>query len=76
MQPKNTECFYLRMLIYETRGLTCFSDFLKKVDKYLSETYREACQRLGLRENDNHWTTAETAEQVNDLFAIILTKRG
>ena len=79
VHPKNAECFYLRLLLHTIRGPTCFED-LKTVDGYICETYREACQRLGLLENDNHWELAmneaaqtATASQIRELFAIILT---
>lgn len=54
------------------------SQIKKKINGYVCEMYREACQRLGLLENDNHWELAlqeaaltATAEQVKDLFVII-----
>lgn len=79
VHPKNAECFFLRLLLHQIRGPTCFED-VKTVDNYICETYREACQRLGLLENDNHWDFAlqeavqtATAEQIRDLFAIIFT---
>lgn len=79
VHPKNAECFYLRLLLHEVRGPTSFED-LRTVDGYICEKYREACQRRGLLENDNHWQqtmkeAAETAkaDQLKELFAIILT---
>lgn len=79
VHPKNAECFFLRLLLHKIRGPTSFSD-LKTVDGYTCETYREACQRLGLLENDKHWEYAlseaaqtATAHQIRELFAIILT---
>lgn len=79
VHPKNAECFFLRLLLHKIRGPSSFSD-LKTVDGYICGTYREACQRLGLLENDNHWEyalreAAQTAKayQIRELFAIILT---
>ncbi|XP_060809966.1 uncharacterized protein LOC132904053 [Amyelois transitella] len=79
VHPNNAECFYLRMLLHEIRGPTSFTD-LRTINGYLCQTYREACQRLGLLENDNHWeltlqeaTLTASAEQLRELFAIILT---
>ncbi|GBP57533.1 ATP-dependent DNA helicase PIF1 [Eumeta japonica] len=79
VHPNNAECFYLRMLLHEIRGPTNFTD-LRTIDGYICHTYREACQRLGLLENDNHWeltlqeaTLTASAEQIRELFAIILT---
>ncbi|GBP51524.1 hypothetical protein EVAR_44500_1 [Eumeta japonica] len=79
IHPNNAECFYLRMLLHEIRGPTNFTD-LRTIDGYICHTYREACQRLGLLENDNYWelklqeaTLTASAEQIRELFAIILT---
>ncbi|GBP90828.1 hypothetical protein EVAR_66011_1 [Eumeta japonica] len=79
VHPNNAECFYLRMLLHEIRGPTNFTD-LRTIDGYICHTYREACQCLGLLENDNHWeltlqeaTLTASAEQIRELFAIILT---
>lgn len=77
--PRNAECFYLRLLFHTIRGPTSFEN-LKTVDNYICGTYREVCQRFGLLENDNHWEFAmreavqtATADQIRELFAIILT---
>ncbi|KIH68828.1 hypothetical protein ANCDUO_00835 [Ancylostoma duodenale] len=63
----------------DNRGPTSFAD-LKTVDGEVCETYREACQRRGLLENDQHWDTtlAEACltcfpSQLWSLFAIIVT---
>ncbi|GBP39021.1 hypothetical protein EVAR_89243_1 [Eumeta japonica] len=70
VHPNNAECFYLRMLLHEIRGPTNFTD-LRTIDGYICHTYREACQSLGLLENDNHWeltlqeaTLTASAEQI------------
>ncbi|RCN50729.1 hypothetical protein ANCCAN_03114 [Ancylostoma caninum] len=75
----NDECYYLRLLLHTVRGPTSFTD-LKTVDGEVCETYREACQRRGLLENDRHWDTtlAEACQtcfpsQLRTLFAIIIT---
>ncbi|XP_075451164.1 uncharacterized protein LOC142492406 [Ascaphus truei] len=79
VHPNNAECFFLRMLLHTVPGPTSF-DALKTVNGQVCETYREACQKLGLLEDDQHWnsTLAETALQslpgkIRNLFAIILT---
>lgn len=79
VHPNNAECFYLRMLLHEVRGPTSFQA-IKKIDGEVCETYREACYRLGLLENDKHWDTTLTEasttcnpHQIRTLFAIILT---
>lgn len=79
VHPKNDECYFLRILLHEVRGPTSFAS-LKIVGEQQCETYREACEKLGLLENDQHWDTtlAEASEachpyQIRNLFAIILT---
>ena len=51
---RNDECFYLRFLLVNVPGPTSFR-FLRNVDGELCATYREACQRLRLLEDDVHW---------------------
>ena len=46
--------FYLRLLLVNVRGPTSFQS-LRIVDGELCATYREACQRLHLLEDDVHW---------------------
>ncbi|RCN34924.1 hypothetical protein ANCCAN_19224 [Ancylostoma caninum] len=79
VHPNNDECYYLRLSLHTVRGPTSFTD-LKTVDGEVCETYREACQRRGLLENDKHWDTtlAEACltcfpSQLRSLFAIIIT---
>ncbi|GFX64018.1 ATP-dependent DNA helicase [Trichonephila clavipes] len=79
VHPKNTESFYLRLLLINVRGPISFQD-LRTVNGQLCATYRQACQELNLLENDAHWDTAladasNTArpQQIHTLFAIILT---
>jgi hypothetical protein len=75
----NAECYFLRMLLHSVLGPTSFQD-LKTVDGFICETYREACEKRGLLENDQHWekTMTEAAESqmpksLRHLFCIILT---
>lgn len=56
VHPSNIECFYLRLLLINVRGPESFRD-LRTVDGVLCVTYREACQKLGLLEDDTHWDT-------------------
>ena len=79
VHPNNAECFYLRLLLVNVRGPTSFGD-LRTVDSELCVTYREACQKLNLLENDAHWdhTLADASvvahpHQIRNLFAIILS---
>lgn len=79
VHPNNAECYYLRMLLVNVKGPTSFAN-LRTVDGIECQTYREACQKLQLLENDQHWeTTLRNASvschprQIRTLFAIILT---
>lgn len=54
VHPSNNECFYLRLLLANVRGPTSFQH-LRTVDGELCGSYREACHRLQLLENDVHW---------------------
>lgn len=79
VHPNNAECFFLRMLLHSIRGPRSFVE-LRTVNQTVCQTFREACQVLGLLEGDRHWddTLQEAAllylpEQIRTLFAIILT---
>lgn len=79
IHPNNSECYYLRMLLHEVRGPISFQS-LRTIDGVMCETYREACFKLGLLENDQHWDTTITEaavtclpNQLRALLAIILT---
>lgn len=82
VHPNNFECFFLRLLLHNVTGPTSFTA-LRTVDGEVCTTFREACQRLGLLENDAHWnsTIAEAAAshsppKLRHLFAIMLTCCG
>ncbi|GBM83438.1 hypothetical protein AVEN_253783-1 [Araneus ventricosus] len=79
VHPNNAECFYPRLLLHTIREPTSFTD-LKTVEARVCETYREACLKLGLLEDDQHWdSTLKEASltrfppQFRDLFALIIT---
>lgn len=79
VHPNDAECYYLRLLLHTVRGPTSFEE-IRTIDGVACQTYREACQKLGLLENDQHWdTTMQEAafssmpQQMRTLFAIILT---
>lgn len=79
VHPNNAECFYIRMLLHEVKGPISF-EALKIVNNETCQTYREACLKLGLLEDDKHWeSTLNEAVvtrhplQIRNLFAIILT---
>ncbi|KAL4119657.1 hypothetical protein QTP88_012451 [Uroleucon formosanum] len=78
IHPHNTECYYLRMLLYEIRGPISFSD-LKTVNGILHNTFQSACNVLGLLDDDNHWnnTLNETSSsnsptKMRELFTVML----
>ena len=69
----------MRLLLVNVCGPTSFQ-LLRTVDGVLCDTFREACQHLGLLENDTHWDrTLEDAvissndKQILTLFSIILS---
>ncbi|XP_065172041.1 ATP-dependent DNA helicase pif1-like [Atheta coriaria] len=67
---------------FNVHGPTSFQH-LRTVNGVLCGTYREACQHLGLLENDTHWDhtleeeriakISSNAKQIRTLFAIILS---
>lgn len=79
VHPNNIECYYLRLLLITVRGATSFQN-LRTVNNVLCESYRDACQRLNLLENDEHWdnsladaSLAASPYQIRTLFAIIIS---
>jgi len=67
------------MLLHVVKRPTSFQA-IKTIDSQVCQTYREACFKLGLLENDQHWnkTWIEASEtryvhQLQTLFSIILT---
>ena len=78
VHPNNAECFYLRILLLNVRGPTSFEN-LRTVSGEIQTTYRLACSKLRLIENDNHWkdtlkeaSETASAHKLRDLFAIML----
>ena len=78
VNPKHSECYFLRLLLHEVRGPTSFQH-LKTVAGAVCESYREACLRLGLLEDDANWNAtlteaavSKSAGQLRNLFAIML----
>jgi hypothetical protein len=67
----NAECYFLRMLLHSVRGPTSFHH-LKVVDGIACETYREACEKRGLLEHDQHWEKT-MPNSLRHLFCIIIT---
>jgi hypothetical protein len=79
VHPSNAECFFLRLLLHIVRGPTSFAD-LKTVRGQVCETFRDACEKSGLLENDQHWdltlteaAASQSPKRLRHLFAILLT---
>ena len=63
INPCQGECFYLRLLLHHIRGPQSFAE-LKTVEGDFYNSFREACFRLGLLEDDNrcHLAIQEAAQ--------------
>ena len=79
INPRQGEYFYLRLLLHHIRGPQSLAD-LKTVEGDLCISFREACFRLGLLEDDNQYhlamqeiTVSNSAASLCFLFAVILT---
>ena len=79
INPRQGECFYLRLLLHHIRGPRSFAE-LKTVEGDLCSSFREACFRLGLLEDDNQYhlamqeaSVSNSASSLRSLFAVILT---
>jgi hypothetical protein len=77
--PNMVECYYLRLLLVNVVGPRSFED-LRTVNGHLCATYREACEHLGLLENDACWDSSlqdasivSFSHQIRMLFAIIIS---
>lgn len=78
VNPKNKECYFLRLLLNNKIGPTSFEN-LKTVDNIVYETYREACLQLGLIGDDHEWVYAmqeaelcESSFKMRNLFTVII----
>jgi len=78
VSPRQTECYYVRLLLNEVCGPTSFSA-LRTVDGQ-EMSFREACLARGLLENDQHLIQAmeeagnsQSAPHLRSLLAIIIT---
>lgn len=79
INPRQEECFYLRLLLHHVRGTQSFAH-LKTVEGVLCSSFREACFRLGLLEDDNQYhlamqeaSVSNSAASLRSLLAVILT---
>ena len=57
ISPHQGECFYLRLLLHNLKGPQLFAD-LRTVNGELCSSFREACLKLGLLEDDNQYHLA------------------
>ena len=76
INPRQGECFYLRLLLHHIRGPQSFAE-LKTVEGDLCSSFREA---LGLLEDDNQYhlaiqeaSVSNSASSLRSLFAVILS---
>lgn len=72
------ELFYLRMILTRIKGATSFKD-LPTVHGRVYQTFKEACNALGLLDNDKEWHHAiqekshyATASKLRELFVHII----
>ena len=79
ISPRQGECFYLRLLLHHVRGPRSFYD-LRNVNGDLCGSFREACFKLGLLEDDNQYhmameeaSVSNSAASLRSFFAVILT---
>ncbi|XP_076928067.1 uncharacterized protein LOC143591885 [Bidens hawaiensis] len=78
IHPSSGEAFFLRMLLGYQRGCTSFM-FIQTVNGEVCETFRAACEKLGLLGDDVEWSTAfeeasvwATASELRALFTQML----
>ncbi|CAL4067132.1 unnamed protein product, partial [Meganyctiphanes norvegica] len=78
VHPHHSECFYLRMLLFEVRGPQSFVN-LQMIDGRRCFTYQEACKERGLLEDDAHWNAtleeakvSESSVMLRNLYALML----
>ncbi|KAL3635206.1 hypothetical protein CASFOL_019753 [Castilleja foliolosa] len=57
VHPASGEVFYLRILLSHQRGCKSFAD-IRTVSSVVHDTYRSACESLGLLGDDREWLTA------------------
>ncbi|XP_029642741.1 uncharacterized protein LOC115217239 [Octopus sinensis] len=75
--PNQHDCFHLRLLLHEVLGPQSFQD-IRTVDGVLCDTFREACFRRRLLEDDSQWgdtmagVSLKFPKKIRSLFAILL----
>ena len=78
LNPRQTELYYLRMLLHHVRGAKSFSD-LKSNEAGTNETFEAACRQLGLLTDDAEADKAmeesasiRTGSELREVFCTIL----
>ncbi|KAL8571455.1 hypothetical protein ACOMHN_009387 [Nucella lapillus] len=78
ISPRQGECYFMRLLLNVVKGPKSYDD-LKIVNGEVCATFREACQKQGLLEDDQHLQLAmeeacatQSPKLLRDLLAIIL----
>ena len=78
LNPHQAELYYLRMLLHNKAGALSFED-LRTVNGHVCRTFQEACQGLGLLEDDREINKAmeeaasiRVGSAVRDTFVTIL----
>ena len=76
--PSEGEKYYLRLLLTQRRGITSFEN-LRTINGILHETFKQACEAMGLLESDDEWdklleesSSYQIPTQMRRLFANIL----
>ncbi|XP_065831980.1 uncharacterized protein [Oscarella lobularis] len=79
VSPKQTECFYVRLLLHHRFNCTSFLD-LRTVNGQVKDTFRDACLAHGLLQDDSHWrrcmeeaSVSASPYSMRHLFAVLLT---
>ena len=78
VHPAAGERYYLRILLTKVCGATSF-EHLRTVQEILYPSFKEACNALGLLQNDEEWDQClkeagqiQSGAQLRSLFATIL----
>ncbi|XP_071700239.1 uncharacterized protein [Rutidosis leptorrhynchoides] len=79
IHPAYGEAFFLRKLLCHRKGCKSFAD-IRTVNQILHNTYRSACEAVGLLGDDREWSVvleeasvSATSSQLRSLFAHILS---
>ena len=78
LSPHQSKLYYLRMLLHNKNGAQSYQD-LRTIDGHIFPTFQDACQCMGLLEDDSNRDAAVTVAasirfgfHICDLFANIL----